>query len=137
MKTRKICAIILAGFLLPATALATSTEPVETEQNTIIFRYQDLQDALAQFSVQGTTGTYTLKATGNSAITKITATLQIQKQGSTGTYANYGTSWSASSNSRTLYTTGTKAVVSGGTYRLKATINLYTGSTYSTETIYS
>ena len=137
MKKRLLCALLLAAFLFPASAVAAAPTVSEAEPPIDIFRYQDIQTARATLTTNGKTATYSLQVTGSTAVTKITATLQVQKKNSSGTYSNFGSSWSASSNSRTLYTSGTKAVDSGGTYRLKATITLHTKSGSSMETVYS
>ena len=137
MKKRLLCALLLAAFLLPAPTFAAAPTVSEAESPIVISKYQDMKTATVKLTTSGKTATYDLKVTGSTAVTKITATLQVQKKNSSGSYSNFGSSWSASANSRTLYTSGTKAVDSGGTYRLKATITLHTKSGSSMETVYS
>lgn len=137
MKKRLSCLLLVVVFLIPASALAAP--PELSEQETLIMKpaYVDMLTAQPRLSVSGTKASYSLKVTGKSTVTKITATMQIQKRGSNGSYTNFGSSWAATASGRTLFTSGTKTVTSGEVYRLKVTIKLYTGSTYTTETVYS
>ena len=138
MKKQLICATLLAASLIPASALASEIERVPVLSESIIQpRYGELLEATPQLTVSGGTARYLLDATGKSTVTKISATLQIQKQNSNGTFSDYGSSWSVTSNSRMLNTSGSKRVDSGGTYRLKASITLYIGSSSYTEVVYS
>ena len=137
MRKRVLSIVLILTVLVPAGALAAGSEQSEAEPLIIRPMYEDLVSAMPKLTVKGKTASYSLKVTGASNVTKIVATLQIEKRNSNGTYSNFGASWSASSSSRSLYTSGDKTVDSGGTYRLKATIKLYTGSSYSTETVYS
>lgn len=137
MRKRALSFILIVAFLIPVGTLAAG--PEQSEMNPLVIRpmYEGIDFVTSNLTVKGKTASYSLKVTGASNVTKIVATLQIQKQNSNGTYSNFGSSWNASSSSRTLNTSGDKTVDSGGTYRLKATIKLYTGSSYSTEVVYS
>lgn len=137
MKKRLLCIALVTAFLLPASTLAAG--PVVSRIDPIIIKpmYQDLAYAIPRLSVSGGTASYSLSATGASNVTRIKATLQIQRKNANGTFSNYGAAWTASANGRALYTSGKKAVYSGNTYRLKATVQLYTGSKYSTEVVCS
>lgn len=138
MKKRLLIALLIAAFLIPFSALATGPELSEQEEPIIVARYQDMDSARAKLTVSGKTASYSLKVVGSNAVTKIVATLQIQKQNTNGTYSDFGLSWDATANSSVLTTNGTKTVSSDGIYRLKATVKLYTSSTaYSVETVYS
>jgi hypothetical protein len=137
MKKRLLCIALITAFLLPASTLAAGSVLSLTDTPIIKPMYQDMVWAFPGLSVNGGTATYSLDVTGATNVTKITATLQIQRKNTNGVFADYGSSWSASANGYMLYTSGTKAVYSGDTYRLKATIQLYKGSSYSTETVYS
>jgi hypothetical protein len=88
-------------------------------------------------SVSGTTASYALTVTSASSVTSITAVLQLQKKNSDGSWSDYGSSWTASSTSSVLYTSGTKTVASGYTYRLKATVTATDGTITGSATVYS
>ncbi len=141
MKKQLICATLFAASLIPTAAFAVEAEvphALSDSQNSIIQpRYAQLQYAKPTLSVSGTKASYSLDARGASTVTKMSATLQLQKKESNGSYSNYGSSWSASSSGNKLTTDGSKTVDSGGTYRLKASITLYVGSSSSTEVVYS
>ena len=135
---KKIIALFLALILLTSAtgAFAFNTQTAREEISTS--KYVDIAKITPGFSVSGTTATYKLTVVGNNNVTSLKATLQIQKKNSNGTYSNSGTAWTAESSSNYLYTSGTKTVTSGGTYRLKVTVTPYIGSTKGTiETAYS
>lgn len=143
MKKQILCAALLVATLVPSSALALTPESVspasDNSNSAIEPRYAHLVSASPSLNVSGTTAEYSLNATGRSNVTRMTAQLQIQKKNSSGTFVNYDRSWSVEVNGRSLYTSGTKTVEKGGTYRLKATIALMDDSTgeFSTEYVYS
>jgi len=134
--SRKTFILALAMFCLIQTGtLAVSSLEAE-RMEPIILRYEQMESATPSLSVSGKAASYALSVTGNKNVTSISASLQLQKKVN-GSFQNYGTAWTASSKTRTLYTSGTKTVDSGQTYRLKATITCYSSSGSSTETVYS
>ena len=135
MKRKKFIIALIMVCLIQTGAFAAS--PLETGRSEpLILRYEQMESATPYLSVSGKTATYSLSVRGNKNVTSISVSLQLQKKVN-GSFQNYGTAWTASSKSRTLYTSGTKTVDSGQTYRLKATITCYTSSGSSTETVYS
>ena len=137
MKKRMSCLLLVLAFLIPTGVMAAEPEVQGVPEGLITPRFAGVTSAVVQLNVKGTTGSYVLDVGAKSGTTKITATLQIQKKNANGTYSNHGSSWSATANGRVLVTTGTKTVASGGTYRLKATIKVYKGTSYTTDTVYS
>ena len=136
---KKAIAALLSVLVLLAfspTALATNYEQ-EFVQETPISRYADISLISPTLTVSGGTASYSLYVSGKANVTSISATLQIQILNPSGSYANYGASWSASSQTGYLHTSGTKTVASGSTYRLKVTVTAYTSTGSSTETAYS
>ena len=136
MKKRTISILLLMAILftsVPAFAVETSRrEGIEVPT-----RYTNITSISPALSVSGSTATYSLTVKCPTDVTKIGATLQIQKKNSNGTYSDFGASWKAESKSYSLYTSGTKTVTSGGTYRLKVTVIASTSSGSSMATAYS
>ena len=136
--SKKVIALFLALTLLTSATGASALNTQTSREEIIGAKYTDISKITPKLSVSGTTATYSLTIIGNNNVTSLKATLQIQKKNSNGTYSNSGTSWTANSSSNYLYTSGTKTVASGGTYRLKVTVTPYIGSTKgTTETAYS
>lgn len=136
--TKKLAALFLVFALLISGTLAFAAEPSEIADGGMIApQYEDISTISPGLSVSGTTATYSLIVRGSYDVTKLSAKLQIQKRNANGTYSNYGTSWTATSNSYYLFTVGTKTVASGGTYRLKVTVTAYTNVGSSIEIAYS
>jgi len=135
MKRKMLFFALTMICLIQTGAFAVSQSGVERSEP-ITLHYVHLESATPNLSVSGKTATYSLSVKGNNNTTSISVSLQLQKKVN-GSFQNYGTAWTASSKSRTLYTSGTKTVDSGQTYRLKATITCNTSSGSSTETVYS
>jgi hypothetical protein len=133
---RKILIFALVMICFIQTGALAANPPEAERSEPIILRYEQMESASPGLSVTGKVASYSLSAKGNKDVTSISASLQLQKKVN-GSYQNYGTAWTASSKSRTLYTSGTKTVDSGQTYRLKATITCYTSSGSATATVYS
>jgi hypothetical protein len=125
---------ILTVFSFATTAQASTISAPEAEIGT---QYVDLSRISATLSVSGSKATSILLVIGNSNVTKISATLQLQQRNSNGTYSDYGSSWTNTANGSSMHVSDTKTVASGGTYRLKVVITSYTSSGSSTETAYS
>ena len=137
MKKTIIIALVLLAMLIPAgTVFAASTAETPEAIQANPTRYTNISSIAPGLSVSGTTGSYSLSVVGATDVTSISAVLQIQKKNSDGTYSDYGASWTASSKTSYLFTSGTKAVASGGTYRLKATVTA-TNNVTATEIAYS
>jgi hypothetical protein len=137
---RKLSLLVLAFALLLPIAQAAAVPPGFAVTPTLFAgtpRYVYLTLIIPGLSVSGTTASYSLDADGSSAVTSIAATLQLQKQNSNGTYSDYGTSWTVSDSDNSLYTSGTKTVASGGTYKLKTVVTAYTANGSDTATAYS
>jgi hypothetical protein len=87
-------------------------------------------------SVSGTVASYELSVEGISSTTKVSTVLQLQRLTS-GAWNDYGSPWTATANSRYLFTNGTRSVASGYTYRLKVVVTAYTPSGNNSATAYS
>jgi len=135
MKRKTLIFALFMICFIQTGALAASPSEAERSEP-IILGYEQMESASAGLSVSGKVASYSLSVKGNTSVTSVSASLQLQKKVN-GSFQNYGTAWAASSKSRTLYTSGTKTVDSGQTYRLKATITCYSSSGSSTETVYS
>jgi len=123
---KKITALLLVLALLVPTTQAFAAPLTDTAATpNVIMRYTYISTITPVLSVSKTTATYSLAVRGISSVKSISATLQLQKLNGN-TWSDYGSSWSASSSSNVLSTSGTKTVASGGTYRLKATVTVYT-----------
>lgn len=140
---KEISALVLASMLLVSANAATPPEETNSTAD-VISTYEDRETNYTyldfvgySLSVAGTSANYSLDVEGRSSVTKISATMQLQKKNSSGTYANYGSSWSVSSSGSMLSKSGTKTVASGGTYRLKISITATTSSGSATETVYA
>jgi len=87
-------------------------------------------------SVSGKTASYSLSVNCVSSVNSISVVLQIQQLVS-GKWVDYGTSWTVSAKSSYLFTNGTRTVVSGSSYRIKATVVAKSGNTSERTTVYS
>ena len=135
---KKIVSLLLALILLASATGAFALNTQTSREEISVSKYADLSKITPGLSVSGSTATYSLTVRGANNVTSLKATLQIQKKNSNGTYSDSGTAWTASSSSNYLYTSGTKTVASGGTYRLKVTVTPYIGYAKGTaETAYS
>ena len=118
---KQIISLILALTLLisavPAFAINERLELANPGEATA--KYTDVVTVSPGLSVSGKNASCSVSVSGTTKVTKISATLQLQKKNSSGTYVNYGTSWKAESKSNYLYHSTTKTVDTGGTYRLK------------------
>jgi hypothetical protein len=83
------------------------------------------KNATCQSNVQGITGT----------VTKIIITQTLQKK-SNSTWSDV-TSWSKTVNTSGTRFNNTKSSISSGTYRVKTSAKVYSGSNYETVTAYS
>jgi len=134
---KRFLSLLLAVIMMFSVTVTAQASTLSTPESGIGARYVSLALAYPTLSISGSKATYSLLATGNSAVTKISATFQLQQRNSNGTYSDYGSSWTNTVNSFTMSTSGTKTVASGCTYRLKVVITSYTSSGSSTETVYS
>jgi len=125
MKKKILALLLVFALLIPAANAFAATPPTAEVSPGGGAKYTYISAITPKLSVSGSTATYSLKVTGISSVTSIGATLQLQKLNGS-TWSDYGSSWSASSSSNVLSTSGTKTVASGGTYRLKATVTVYT-----------
>jgi len=138
MKKRIIGLFLIFAMLFPCVSALALTEEEAPPGEEVLLRYEDFSRILPVLSVSGSTAEYKLTIVGASDVTSISVTYQLQQLSSSGTYSNYGSSWTASSDSRTLYDSGTKSVASGETYRLKVTVTPYINGVKGTsETVYS
>lgn len=130
---KRILSLALTGLMLmlcmlPVFAL-DQEEPVEPTVPPT--RYAVIRSKSASISISGTTASCFAKLTAqSSAALSIKMTLQ-KKSGST--WSNVQ-SWSASKSGTSLTLSKTKAVTSGGTYRLKVTFTA--GSESVSQTVY-
>ena len=136
MKKKTIAALLILGLLISG-GRAFAEKPTVNISEAGATRYVVINTITPKLSVSGTTATYSLSVDCATTVTSISATLQIQKLGSNGVYANYGSSWTVSSTSPTLRTSGTKTVDKDGTYRLKVTVTAYYSGGSETVTAYS
>ena len=127
MKKKILALLLVFALLVPAANAFAATPPTAEVSPGGGAKYTYISTIAPKLSVSGTTATYSLKVTGKSSVTSISATLQLQKL-SGNTWSDYGSSWSASSSSDLLSTSGTKTVASGGTYRLMVTVTVYTAN---------
>lgn len=134
MKRKLVAAILLIALLVPVGSALAAQPQDEIVISPFLTYISTISPAL---TVSDKTATYSLYVKGTAGVTSISATLQLQQKNSSGVYVNYGTSWSASSSSSILSTSGTKTVASGYTYRLKVTVTAYVSGGSSTETAYS
>jgi len=137
MKKRTISILLLMAILLTSIPVLASEPSRREDEPSSPVKYADITKITPSLSVSGSTATYSLSVKCPTDVTKIGATLQLQKKNSNGTYSDFGTSWKAESKSYSLYTSGTKTVTSGGTYRLKVTVIASTSSGSSMATAYS
>ena len=134
---KKPFAVLLAIFLLLFHGSASATaRGLDSKGVAVLTRISKFDSIYPTLRTSGNTASYSLSAAGKPEVTSISATLQIQ-QLVNGAYVDYGSPWNATSNSRTLKTSGTKTVDNGGTYRLKVTVTAYYPGGSSTETEYS
>lgn len=101
--------------------VAVSDSSIESAPIEIMPMYAIIKNTSRDLSVSGSTASYQVTVNTLSSV-KITATCQLQQKNTSGTYVNYGSSWSSSKTGTSLYTSGTKSVASGKTYRLKVTV---------------
>ena len=138
MKKKIVAFILIIALSVSAgQALAAQIEPISQDiSDTPVTRLVLINSASPGLSVSGTTATYSLFITCISGVNSIQATLQIQ-QYSNGTWVDFGKSWNASASTNYLSTSGSRTVVSGGTYRLKVAITASNGTTTGSATVYS
>ena len=138
MKNKRRIILLALSFALLLSGVSVFATNVDESEQVELFRLQDIATITIGITVSGTTATYRLSASGQSYVTSMSASLQIQKMNSNGTYSDFGNPWMATSASSYLFTSGTKTVDSGGTYRLKAKITPYINGIAGTpETSYS
>jgi len=119
---KKVISLMLALTLLLSAIPAFAAADRESERANPVedpAKYTEVATVSPGLSVSGKTASCSVSISGTTKVTKISATLQLQKKNSSGTYVNYGTSWKAESKSNYLYHSTTKTVDTGGTYRLK------------------
>jgi len=143
MKRKTIALFLIIALLVPAGyALAAQAESIPQDALTAsgyapIDPHLVLINSVApSIRVSGTAASYALSITCVSSVNSIRATLQIQRLAN-GVWTNYGQSWSATSTTSFLSTSGSRTVTSGGTYRLRVTVTASNGTTTGTTTAYS
>ena len=142
MKKTIIALILILALVFPAgQSLARPDEAAEAAPEISVVeqemqRYILITVIRPSLLVSGTNASYALTVTCISSVNSVRATLQIQ-QYKNGSWVDYSSSWTASSSSYLLNTSGTKTVVSGFSYRLKAVITASNGTTTETVTEYS
>lgn len=119
--------VLVLGLGQPIYSLAATTEETEVVPMSI-----DAQKTLT-LSISSGTATASCKVAGDSGdVTKIVIDMYLQRKNSSGTWLNYK-SWTGSKSSN-IYTMTKTYSVTSGTYRVKARVVCYQGST--TETTY-
>lgn len=138
-KVLVVLASILILFSVGESALAVPSESRTQVADTMetVTRLTLISTIIPTLSVSGTTATYGLTVKCASTVTSIKATLQLQIKNSNGTWSDYGSPWTASSQTSILLTSGTKTVGNGATYRLKVTVVASDGTTTGEATAYS
>jgi len=132
-----IALLIPAGQVLAAQAESVPKDSLATSSIIPIEPFLELINSIAPtLTVSGTTANFGLAVTCVSSVNDIRATLQIQRLVG-GTWTNYGQPWNASSTRSFLSTSGSRAVTSGGTYRLRVTVTASNGTTTGSATAYS
>lgn len=117
---------IFATFICMCLLCSTSSIPVnaatlpQTSQIGIQPFWSSTESITLTLSYSGGNANWTGGIQGKVGTTKITATFTLAKKNSNGTYTTLKT-WTESSNSDILFTSGSYAVSSGSTYRISVT----------------
>jgi hypothetical protein len=139
MKKAIIALVLIAA--MSATAGQAFTLPVAAKSSgstgTAAPRLVLISTITLSLPISGTSASYSLNVSCDPSVNSIGATLQLQKQSSNSTWSDYGTSWTASAATFYLSTSGTKAVASGYTYRLKVVVTASNGTSAGSATAYS
>lgn len=140
MKTKNC--LILIGIILclimmlvePTSVFAADLdEPIPEEP---VDEYQYCRDAHADLHISSGTASFSASANGYTGVaTKITGTCYLQKYNG-GNWVNVQFA-SGSSNSISLYISGTKTNCARGTYRTRAVFRVYSGNNYEIITVNS
>jgi len=124
--------IISSGQVL---AWNNDSELIETDYDSEIL-LSLISRVAPTLTVSNATATYSLSVTCISSVNNIHATLQIQ-QWNNGKWNDFGSSWTATSTTSQLNTSGTRPVAGGNTYRLKVTVFASNSSSTDSVTAYS
>ena len=131
-----ILILVVAVTSTQAFAAYQDEAPLQPAMDNATSRLVLIRDVAPYLSVSGASATYSLSVTCATSVNKLSAKLQIQ-QLVNGTWKDYGSSWSASSSTYRLSTSGSKAIATGYSYRLKVVITASNGTETGTLTAYS
>lgn len=122
---KKLICILMAFALMFSAGISASAY---SSGNTASPYYLYTYSANAALSITGGTATCTGKIAGNSTVTKIVATLYLEKKNGSSWNVVNGAVWSGSVSGNSLSMAKTKDYLGSGTYRARIVGTVYSGS---------
>lgn len=135
-KIKKVLALCLT--LCLAVGIAPVSFAAQPNESGMIAPYAAyIRDEDCALKISGKTATVTASVTGQTGIaTKCKVTAMLQRELSSGSWVTVK-SWTDQQDSRKASVSETYSVISGETYRVKATVTVWAGEQSESMTIYS
>lgn len=138
MKVKRKGISFLIALILVFSAVPMSVSATESSNGLIEIMpfWSNITSITPNLSISSGTATCSATVIANTGTTNISGTFQLQRKNADGTWTTVKT-WNSTSTTRTLTWSGTNAVTSGLTYRLRCQVTVVRNGSSETATVYS